>query len=403
MSVTAAGAAREVSGRLAALHFDLCPPPPTITRDEMNVRNHMLDRLRTRQQGHTLTREFYTDPDWHRLDLEHLFYREWLFAGHDCELAKPGTYLTLQIGEYPVVVVRGDDGRIRAFHNTCRHRGSRICVYEHGHAAKLTCPYHRWTYDLDGTLYYARDMGEGFEASRHGLKPVHCESVAGYIWICVASDAPDLGPFRAQVEPYLAPHRLTETKVAFESTIIENGNWKLVWENNRECYHCRGSHPELCRTFPDAPTVAGIEESAEDPMLRAHWDKCEAAGLPSVFRIDERGQFRSTRMPLLRNAVSYTLSGNAAVLRRLSDGMTAEGIGALMLFHFPSTWDHVLSDHAVSFRVLPLGRRRPSSPPSGSCIRTRLKARTIRSTSSRASGWRPTTRTAASSRKISAA
>ncbi len=321
----------------------------------MNARTDMLAKLRNRRPDHTLAREFYADPEYYRLDLEHIFYREWLFAGHDCELANPGDYLTLQVGEYPVLVVRSDDGRIRAFHNTCRHRGSRICAAGHGNAAKLTCPYHRWTYDLDGKLFYARDMGETFDPAQHGLKPVHCESVAGYVWICLAPHAPDIAPFRAQAEPYMAPHRLAEAKVAFESSIVEHGNWKLVWENNRECYHCKGSHPELCRSFPDAPTVVGVEGSVADPLVRAHWDRCESAGLPSAFRIDPLGQFRSVRVPLFRDAVSYTMSGQAAVQRRLSDGVTSERIGALLLFHFPTTWNHMLRDHAVSFRVLPLG------------------------------------------------
>ncbi len=322
--------------------------------EEMTPPTDLLARLRSRPPGHTLAREFYTDPDWFRLDLEHIFYRNWLFAGHDCELPQPGAYLTLQVGDYPLIVVRGDDGRIRAFHNTCRHRGSRLCAAEHGHAARITCPYHRWTYNLDGTLFYARDMGGDFDAARHGLRPVHCESIAGYIWVSVAARAPDLDAFRALAEPYLAPHRLRDAKIAFESTIIERGNWKLVWENNRECYHCRGSHPELCRSFPDAPTVAGIAESAADPALRAHWDRCEAAGLPSVFRLHDSGQFRAARMPLLRSAVSYTMSGRAAVRRRLSDDVAEGDIGALLLFHFPTTWNHVLADHAISFRVLPV-------------------------------------------------
>ena len=120
-------------------------------------------------------------------------------------------------------------------------------------------------------------------------------------------------PFRAAVEPYLAPHRLREAKVAFQSTIVENGNWKLVWENNRECYHCAANHPELCRTFPEAPTVSGVEGAMNDPLISAHWARCEALGLPSRFEISTDGQYRATRVPLMRDAVSYTMSGKAAV------------------------------------------------------------------------------------------
>jgi Rieske 2Fe-2S family protein len=157
------------------------------------------------------------------------------------------------------------------------------------------------------------------------------------------------------MEPYFAPHKLSEAKVAYESTIIEKGNWKLVWENNRECYHCAGNHPELCKTFPEAPSVTGVNGAESDPEMVEHWEKCEAAGLPARFRIDEAGQFRATRAPLLRDAVSYTMTGKPSVKRNLSDRVNADRIGTLMLYHYPATWNHVLIDHAVTFRVIPLG------------------------------------------------
>ena len=187
------------------------------------------------------------------------------------------------------------------------------------------------------------------------MKPIACESVAGYIFLCLADDPTDFSAFRKTMEPYFGPHRLTEAKVAYEATIIEKGNWKLVWENNRECFHCAGNHPELCKTFPEAPTVTGVQGADSDPEMLAHWAKCEASGLPSRFLIDASGQFRTTRAPLLRDAVSYTISGKAAVQRDLSDGVPADNIGALLLYHYPTTWNHVLGDHAVTFRVLPLG------------------------------------------------
>ena len=321
----------------------------------MDIRIELLRNLRNRKPGYGLEQAFYSDPDYYRLDMETIYYRDWLFIGHDCEVAKPGNYFTVQIGDYPIVIVRDRQQKIRAFHNSCRHRGSRICAGEKGTSAKLVCPYHQWTYELDGRLLFARQMGDDFDASQFSLKPVHCESVGGYIFICLGPVAPDFGPTRAMLEPYLAPHRLTETKVAFQSSIVEKGNWKLVWENNRECYHCAGNHPELCKTFPEAPTVTGIQGSKDDPEIVAHWDKCEAVGLPSVFRIADTGQYRATRVPLLREAESYTLSGKRAVRRQLSDDVNASNIGSLLLYHYPTTWNHILADHAISFRVLPLG------------------------------------------------
>lgn len=321
----------------------------------MDVRNEMLGLLTGRDPNFSLEQKFYTDPDYHKLDLENIFYRDWLFVGHDCELPKTGSYMTVQVGAYPVVIVRDAQGGIRAFHNSCRHRGSRICSAEKGTAAKLVCPYHQWTYELDGRLLFARQVGPDFKPAEYGLKQVHCESVAGYIYVCLADEAPDFNSFRTLVEPYLAPHNIKEAKVAFESSIIEKGNWKLVWENNRECYHCAANHPELCRTYPEAPSATGVQGVMEDPEINQLWKNCASIGLPAEFNMSEDGRYRITRIPLLRDAVSYTMSGKPAVKKPLSDQVSGNtNIGAMLLFNYPSTWNHLMVDHAISFRVLPI-------------------------------------------------
>ncbi|GAA5626982.1 2,4-dinitrotoluene dioxygenase system, large oxygenase component [Brucella sp. NBRC 12953] len=321
----------------------------------MDVRNEMLGLLTGRDPNFSLEQKFYTDPDFYKLDLENIFYRDWLFVGHDCELPKTGSYMTVQVGAYPVVIVRDAQGGIRAFHNSCRHRGSRICSAEKGTAAKLVCPYHQWTYELDGRLLFARQVGPDFKPAEYGLKQVHCENVAGYIYVCLADEAPDFNGFRTLVEPYLAPHNIKEAKVAFESSIIEKGNWKLVWENNRECYHCAANHPELCRTYPEAPSATGVQGVMEDPEINQLWKNCASIGLPAEFNMSEDGRYRITRIPLLRDAVSYTMSGKPAVKKPLSDQVAGNtNIGAMLLFNYPSTWNHLMVDHAISFRVLPI-------------------------------------------------
>lgn len=321
----------------------------------MDVRNEMLGLLTGRDLNFSLEQKFYTDPEYHKLDLENIFYKDWLFVGHDCELPKTGSYMTVQIGAYPVVIVRDAQGGIRAFHNSCRHRGSRICAAEKGTAAKLVCPYHQWTYELDGRLLFARQVGPDFKPAEYGLKPVHCETAAGYIYVCVAEEAPDFAAFRNLVEPYLAPHNIKDAKVAFESSIIEKGNWKLVWENNRECYHCAANHPELCRTYPEAPSATGVQGVMEDPEINQLWKNCASVGLPAEFNMSEDGRYRITRIPLLRDAVSYTMSGKAAVKKPLSDQVAGNtNIGAMLMFNYPSTWNHLMADHAISFRVLPI-------------------------------------------------
>ncbi|WP_298723122.1 aromatic ring-hydroxylating dioxygenase subunit alpha [uncultured Oceanisphaera sp.] len=312
-----------------------------------------LSLINERKPRHSLSRELYHDADTYQQDLEQIWYKEWIFAGHTFEIPKAGNYLTLQIGSYPVVIVRDNSGDIRAFHNSCRHRGSRLCTESKGKVAKLVCPYHRWTYDLDGKLKFAANMGEQFNPDEHGLLPVHCEVVNSYIYVCVAQDAPDFEPFRRDVSPFIGPHNLEDCKVAFESNLIEKGNWKLVFENNRECYHCDGCHPELLNSFLENLAVAGVA-GAEDPELLAHWERCEAAGLPSRLVMDPNGRYRMTRIPLFKNAVSYTMNGKPAVNGRL-DSTDEQNIGALLYFNYPSTWNHFLGDHALSFRILPLG------------------------------------------------
>ena len=94
----------------------------------------------------------------------------------------------------PIVVVRSREAQVRAFHNSCRHRGSRICSAAKGSSVRLVCPYHNWSYDLDGRLLFARDMAEPFDPKALGLKPIACESVGGYVWICLDESRPTSGP-----------------------------------------------------------------------------------------------------------------------------------------------------------------------------------------------------------------
>ena len=319
----------------------------------MTARQAMLASLQNRKTGFSLPRSFYTDADYFNLDMDAIWYREWLFVAHECELQEPGSYVTVQIGAYPILLIRDKAGPIRAFHNSCRHRGSRICPAPRGKATRLVCPYHQWTYNQDGSLMSARHMPQDFDKSGYGLKPVAVELLEGCIYVCLAKFPKDFAPVRELLAPYLAPYALRDLKVAHEYTIVEKGNWKLVWENNRECYHCRVNHPELCKVFPEKPAATG-HAGVADPELDALWSECEDAGLPSRYKADPSLQFRAVRTALVNGLLSYTASGRPAVNRPLSDGLVKERIGALLLYHYPSTWNHFLRDHATTFRVLPI-------------------------------------------------
>jgi Rieske 2Fe-2S family protein len=184
----------------------------------------VLAELMTRKADYTLPQAFYTDPGVFDADMRLIYYREWLVAGSVAEVPKTGSFITLQVGNYSVIIVRGADGEIRAFHNTCRHRGSRICQVARGTAPKLVCPYHQWTYELDGRLIFARDMGPNFDYAQHGLKPVHCRQAAGLLFICLAAIAPPFDAVVEQAERYVRPHHLEQTKVAHQSRIVAKGN-----------------------------------------------------------------------------------------------------------------------------------------------------------------------------------
>ncbi|WP_425101572.1 aromatic ring-hydroxylating oxygenase subunit alpha [Tropicibacter sp. S64] len=315
----------------------------------------VLAQLMRRKPAHSLPQDLYCDPGVFQVDMEKIWYRQWLFAIPACEVPKTGSYVVYEVGAYSVVIVRGSDGVIRAFHNSCRHRGSVLCKTKKGTNPKLVCPYHQWTYELDGRLLWARDMGPDFDASKHGLKPVHCRTVRGLVYICLADHAPDFSGYEAEAKRYLAPHDLENSKIAYETTIVEHGNWKLVWENNRECYHCSGNHPSLCRVYPEDPLAASDEiEGNLSDILSKHAERCEAVGAPSKFRISDQGEWRFIRIPLLGTAESYTLDGKVAV-QKPNSSFPFKDAGSLHLFVYPVSWNHFLSDHSIVFRITPIG------------------------------------------------
>lgn len=315
----------------------------------MSSRAEMLDLLRSRKELFTLPGRFYSDPAFYELDLEHIFHRHWIFAGATCEIANPGQFMTLTIGRSPIIVLRDRDRQIRAFFNTCRHRGFKICDAEHGRSMSLACPYHQWTYDLTGKLIHAGRMHEGFDPSGIALKPIYVEEVEGTVFVCLGERAPDFEPYREALTPYLKPHNLANAKLAHQVSLIEKANWKLVMENSRECYHCGARHPELMRTFLD---YYNARDPEIDPVIAPFWAKVRAAGLHCGMANHE--DFRINRLPFIEGATSITMDGKPAVSKLLGD-IPHGDIGSVRWVHYPSTFNHVLGDYAVLIRMLPLG------------------------------------------------
>jgi Rieske 2Fe-2S family protein len=143
------------------------------------ARKATAEMLQTRERTYSLPQPFYSDERLFHIDMQEIFQKEWLIAGMTCEIPAKGNYITLQIGKNPIIVIRGAEGKVHAFHNVCRHRGSRLCVSDKGKVAKLVCHYHQWTYELDGRLLFAgTEMGADFDMKQYGLKPVNVKTAA---------------------------------------------------------------------------------------------------------------------------------------------------------------------------------------------------------------------------------
>jgi phenylpropionate dioxygenase-like ring-hydroxylating dioxygenase large terminal subunit len=311
--------------------------------------------LRQRRPAHSLPGDFYHDPEIYQADLSRIWYRQWVFAAHTAEVSLPGDYLTVSIGSYRIIVIRDNSGEVGVLHNVCRHRGSIICTEASGSVKqRLTCPYHQWSYALDGTFARGRSTPEDFDPSEHGLKRVHSKITSGMIFVSLAEDPPDFAPMQSLLDSYLAPFALDRAQIAATSVTVEVANWKLILENNRECLHCRGAHPELCATFPEAPLHTGGYSDVDSSALEQIVAVGESFGLPSRFIASADNQFRAMRMPFLGDARSMTMDGEPAVATRFGS-LPEVNIGDVLLYHYPSTWNHFTADHAITFRVVPLG------------------------------------------------
>ena len=317
----------------------------------MNRRAQLLELLDAHPSGMSLPRPLYHDPTAFDLDMNAIFATQWLFACSGAEIHEPGDHVTVAVGRESVIVLRDEAGSVRAYHNSCRHRGSRICLEHRGSSSRLVCPYHQWTYGLDGALVHAQQMGEDFDPSEHALAPVHVETVCGMIYICLADAAPDFERFRRAVAPHIAPHAPERTKVAFQSRIVEQANWKLVIENNRECYHCAANHPELLASLVEfAPP--GEPDALYDALMERKRPLWEAAGLTAENVVRDL-EFRCVRLPFEANAVSMTRDGGPACKMLLGD-LVEPDLGSVRMFHAPNNWNHFLSDHIIHFRCNPM-------------------------------------------------
>ena len=304
--------------------------------------------------GWTLDREFYVDPDVAAAELDAIWRRRWLFVAASCELVERGAFVTLQIGDEPIVIVRGADDQVRAFSNVCRHRGSRVCTAESGLVHRLVCPYHAWTYDLDGRLL-SDVRAHGVAAEDYGLKKLATAEIGGLIFVSLAMDPPDIAPMRAAFAPRFVPQGLGQARIAKQVDYRVAANWKIVFENNRECVHCPTAHREYIRANYDIHLDDPRHADEIAARTQAEAQRWSALGLepPTLVSDMTASWYRVNRTPLVPGFVTESLDGKpvAPVMGRYA----THDVGTLRATVFPNFWLHGSGDHAVATRLLPDG------------------------------------------------
>jgi Rieske 2Fe-2S family protein len=202
---------------------------------------------------HTLPREYFVSEEIHRAERERIFGRAWLLAGHVSQLPANGGFFTFNFDRESVLVVRDGGGVVRAFHNTCRHRGSRLCAEaggELGHA--IQCPYHAWTYGLDGALRAAPNMTEvsGFDRADYPLHPVALADWQGFLFVNFAAEPAPFAEALPALQGKFGHWHLREIESVHQTVYEVDANWKLFFHNYSECYHCPTVHPHLNKLTP---------------------------------------------------------------------------------------------------------------------------------------------------------
>ena len=248
----------------------------------------------------TLPARYYTDPSLFRAEMDRLFGRMWVCAGRSEQAGRPGQFFVREINGRNIVVTRSASGTLRAFHNVCRHRGTRICSEEVGQfAGSIRCPYHAWTYDLDGRLIGAPHMEEvpHFDKAEYPLLAVDADEWDGHVFVTLRDNPP---PLRAQLGDLCAKFRdwrMQDLRLGRRIVYDVRANWKLIIQNYNECLHCPNLHPALNKLShylsgenePLRPTYMGGRMDLRPGVETLSMDgSCPRAFLPGLSPEDRR-------------------------------------------------------------------------------------------------------------------
>ena len=235
----------------------------------------------------TLPQKYFVSPEVFVEEQEKIFSRQWLLAGHQSQIAKAGDYFVAEVAGESLIIVRGPaaESTIRGFYNVCRHRGTRVCEDAGGHASAFQCPYHAWTYALDGRLIGAPHMDEvpEFEKTKYSLRPVNLAIWEGFIFVNLAKKPMPLEEWFAPLVGKFSHWNLPRLRSVKRVDYDVKANWKLMFENYSECYHCPGVHPMLSKVSPydsaendltDGPFLGGFMKINKGKSLTMSGNAC---------------------------------------------------------------------------------------------------------------------------------
>lgn len=288
----------------------------------------------------TLPSSWYYDPAHFALELDVIWYRDWVCIGRQEDIPRSGDYFVVTIGTQQLIVTRGEEGQVRVYHNTCRHRGSRLCASDRGHFrnGRIVCPYHTWTYSIDGNLIAtpARAETDDFHFQDYSLYDVHTDSWGGFLFINLGKEPRDsLIDFLGREAHELGNWPLADMVSVHQERKTVACNWKVFWENYNECYHCPRVHPELCKVVP--VFKKGLQSYTEDPDWRPESD-------------DDDGRAR-----IAGDLRTWTTDGRSSLPQ--IDGLTDAERKTGMAFASFTASMYVVghSDYVRSVRLLPTG------------------------------------------------
>jgi Rieske 2Fe-2S family protein len=200
----------------------------------------------------TLPQRYFVSPEIFAKEQELIFSTRWVLVGHQSQIAKAGDYFVQEVAGESVIVVRDQGGEAHGFYNVCRHRGTQLCEDMTGHSSTIRCPYHAWTYGLDGQLVGAPHMDkvQGFDKAEHSLHAIEMALWEGFIFVNLIDEPTPLGEVFGPLAGKFSHWNLPQLRSAKRIEYDVRANWKLIFENYSECYHCPGVHPALQKLTP---------------------------------------------------------------------------------------------------------------------------------------------------------